>query len=428
MIKKIGFAFVCLVASGIYAQDGTVSPYSYFGLGEVSSGTTVENQMMGGIGMYADSVHVNLRNPAAYSKLGVQYGENFGLTTYTAGISNKQSRLKSFTETQSSAVTNLDYLALGFTLKKGLGVGFGLMPYSSVGYSFVDLQGVEGSQVQNEYSGNGGLNKVYFSLGYEFFTNFSIGVTANYNFGTLESLRVQSVENVQLGVKDERTSTLSGLDFNYALNYTPALDEDHTLFTSLRINTQANLSARNTKRIGSFSLSSQQDVEVIDVNLEAQGLKETGVKIPTTTTLGVGYGKNFKWFLGVEYSIQNLKDYSNEFLQIENLEYKTASSLALGGFYTPDRNSFESYLKRITYRAGVRLNQSGMVVNEKDINNFGITFGLGLPLGNNLSNLNLGFELGKRGTTAADLVEESYFKINVGLSLSDQWFRKRKID
>ena len=64
-----------------------------------------------------------------------------------------------------------------------------------------------------------------------------------------------------------------------------------------------------------------------------------------------------------------------------------------------------------------------MYVNEKDINNFGITFGLGLPLGNNLSNLNLGFEVGKKGTTAADLIEESYFKVNLGLSLSDQWFR-----
>lgn len=419
---------VYLVASGMYAQDGTVSPYSYFGLGDLRAATTVENQMMGGIAMYADSIHINLRNPAAYGKLGVQGAGTFGITTYTAGISYKQSRLESFTDEQSSAVTNLDYLSLGFTLKKGLGLGFGIMPYSSVGYNFVDQQGVEGSRVINEYSGNGGLNRLYLSIGYEFAKNFSLGVTANYNFGTLESLRIQSVENVQFGVKDERSSNINGIDFNYALNYTPAINEKHTLFTSLRINTQANLSARNTKRIGSFSLVSQRDIEAIDVDLASQGLKETAVKIPTTTTLGIGYGQNMKWFLGVEYSFQKLSDYSNEFLEIENLVYQNANTFALGGFYTADRNSFENYFKRITYRAGVRLDQSGMMVNGKDINNFGITFGLGLPLGNNLSNLNLGFELGRRGTTAADLIEESYFKVNVGLSLNDQWFRKRKID
>ena len=51
------------------------------------------------------------------------------------------------------------------------------------------------------------------------------------------------------------------------------------------------------------------------------------------------------------------------------------------------------------------------MINGKEINNFGITFGLGLPLGGSFSNINLGFELGRRGTTDADLIEESYFKV-----------------
>ncbi|WP_373518962.1 hypothetical protein [Pricia sp.] len=428
MIRKIGFVIAYLTLMGMYAQDGSISPYSYFGLGDIRESSTVENQMMGGIGVYADSIHINLNNPAAYSKLGVQAGDNFGITTYTAGVSHKQLRFKSFTEEQSSSVTNLDYLALGLSLKKGLGLGFGIRPYTSVGYNFEDLRGAEGSRILNEYSGEGGLNKVYASLGYEFLKDWSLGVTVNYNFGTITSERVQSTENVQFGAKDTRSSRINGIDLNYALNYTPAIDKNHTLFTSLRVNTQANLSARNTKQIGSFSLTTSQDIEVIDVNLEAQGLKDTGVKIPTTTTLGVGYGENMKWFLGVEYSFQKLDDLSNEFLEIDNLVYDNASTIALGGFYIPDRNSFESYLKRVTYRAGFRYDQTGMVINDKDIKNLGITFGIGLPLGNGLSNLNLGFELGRKGTSAADLIEESYFKVNIGLSLNDQWFQKRKIN
>ncbi|AYN69157.1 hypothetical protein D1013_18085 [Euzebyella marina] len=427
MIKKIYVVLMCLVAVGAYGQDGTVSPYSYFGLGELSSAATAENQMMGGIAMYADSIHVNLQNPAAYSKLGVRFGEDFGITTYTAGISHKQVRLKSFAEEQSSAVTNLEYLSLGFSLKEGLGIGFGVMPYSSVGYNFVAQTGAEGSRIINEYSGEGGLNRLYLSVGYEVFKDFSVGVSANYNFGTVESLRIQSVENVQYGVKDERTSKIDGIDLNYAINYTPSIDDKHTLFTSLRINTQANLSARNTKRIGSFSLLTQADVEAVDVNLDAQGLKETGVKIPTTATVGLGYGQNMKWFLGLEYSYQQLSDYSNVFLEIDNLVYGDASTLALGGFYIPNSSSFESYLSRVTYRAGVRLDKTGMLINDKEVNDFGITFGLGLPL-KGYSNLNLGFEVGRRGTTSADLIEESYFKVNVGLSLNDIWFRKRKIN
>jgi len=432
MIKKIGFVIACLIATGMYAQDGSISPYSYFGLGDIREVGTVENQMMGDIGVYADSIHINLKNPAAYSKLGVRGRDDFGITTYTAGISHKQLRFKSFAEEQSSAVTNLDYLALALTLKEGLGLGSGIRPYSSVGYNFEDLRDVEGSRTLNEYSGEGGLNKVFVSLGYELIKDVSLGVTVNYNFGTIESLEVQRTEGVQFGAKDQKSSRIGGFDLNYAVNYTPAIDQKHTLFTSLRVNTQANLSSRNTRQIGSVSLSSPtadpQDIEVINVDLESQGLKDTGVKIPTTTTLGIGYGENMKWFLGAEYSYQQLGDFESEFLQFDNLVYDNASTFALGGFITPDSNSFESYFKRITYRAGVRYAKTGMVINNKDVNNLGITFGLGLPLGGSFSNLNLGFELGRRGTSASDLIEESYLKINVGLSLNDQWFRKRKIN
>ena len=132
MIRKIVIAIVYMSTIGMYAQDGTVSPYSFFGIGDLKNASTVENQMMGGIGMYADSIHLNLRNPAAYGKLGLEIMDKEGLVTYTAGVSNKQYRLKSFTEEEKSSITSLDYLALGFSLGKGLGMGFGIMPYSSV--------------------------------------------------------------------------------------------------------------------------------------------------------------------------------------------------------------------------------------------------------------------------------------------------------
>lgn len=435
MIKKIGFAIVCLAFFGSYAQDGTVSPYSYFGIGELRTISTVENQMMGGMGLYADSIHVNLQNPAAYADLGVRFGETFGLTTYTAGISNKQLTLKSASAEERSRVTNLDYLALAFTLRENLGVGIGIMPLSSVGYnleSITQRDDAEGTLVTNRYTGTGGLNRVYGSIGWGITDHLKIGVTANFNFGTLESSRIQLVENVQLATFDERASRINGVDLNYALNYTPSFKDKYTLHTSVRVNTQGNLTARNTQRIGSVVADAQSpalgvELEFSEVNLEARGLKETAVKIPTTTTLGLGFGEDAKWFLGAEYSFQDLGSYVNPFLQFDNLQYQNASTIAFGGFWVPDHTSFK-YFQRITYRAGLRMEKSGMVVNNTEIDNFGITFGVGLPLSRSFSNLNLGFELGKRGTTDANLIEEGYFKINIGLSLNDQWFRKAKVN
>ena len=421
MVKNFLIGCICLLSLSAYAQNGTVSPYSYFGIGDFRSGGTVENQMMGGLRMYADSIHVNLRNPGAYSKLR--------LTTYTAGISHRELRLKDANEQQNLSVTNLDYLAIGFPIAKNAGIGFGLMPFSSVGYS-LNQQTLNAAQdtVTNVFAGEGGLNRAYLSIGFEPIKDLSLGATINFNFGSLLYQRIQSVENVQLGTLDDRESKINGFDFNYALNYTPTIKDRYTLYTHLGVNTQVNLVSKNSERIGSFSLSNGAEVEVIDVDLAAQGLLNTELKIPTITTVGLGFGENKKWFVGGEYSFQKFSEFRNDFLAQENVVFEDASVMALGTYFIPDYRSISGYLNRITYRAGLRYEQTGLMVNNKEINNLGITFGFGLPLGTSFSNLNLGFELGRRGTTDAGLVEESYFKVNVGLSLNDKWFVKRKIN
>ena len=433
MIKKFVFVLVCLSVFGVKAQNGTVSPYSLFGLGDIRTATTVENQMMGGIGVYTDSIHVNLQNPAFYGGLGLQIGETFGITTYTAGSSHQSIDLQTTEDVQSSSVTNLDYLSVAFALRERLGVGFGILPVTSVGYNIdTSSTNAQGADVTNNFSGIGGLNKVYVAIGYGITKNLSVGISANYNFGTLENSRTQIIEGLQLATFDNRTSRIGGLDLNYSLNYTPKITKNLTLYTNLRVNAQTELESRNEQSIGSVVVDSNSsafgsEIESLDVNLDASGLKETIVKVPTRTTIGLGIGEEKKWFLGGEYSSQALGNFTNEFLDVENLVYDDASVIAFGGFFVPDYSSFK-YLKRITYRAGYRMENTGMIVNGTPIDNFGITFGVGLPLGRSFSNVNLGFEIGKRGTTEAQLVEENYFKINIGLSLNDQWFRKAKIN
>ncbi len=421
MVKNFLIACVCLISFGVYAQNGTISPYSYFGVGDFRTNGTVDNQMMGGLRMYADSIHINLRNPAAYSKLR--------LTTYTAGLSRRELSLKDATETQRTSITNLDYIAIGLPIAKNAGLGFGLMPLSSVGYSLVS-DGINNANqnVRNVFTGEGGLNRVYLSFGFQPIPDLSLGATVNYNFGQLEYQRAQSIEDLLFGTRDIRTSRINGFDFNYALNYTPKITKKHTLFTHIGVSTQMNLVSKNNERISSFTLNGGAEIEGAEVDLDALGVRNTELKIPTITTLGLGYGEDKKWFVGGEYSFQALSSFSNEFLGQDNVSYEDASTLAVGAFFIPDYRSISGYLNRVTYRAGMRYEQSGLVVSGKEINNFGITFGFGLPLGSNFSNINVGFELGRRGTTDAQLVEESYFKMNVGLSLNDKWFIKRKIN
>ncbi|MEC8133469.1 MAG: hypothetical protein VX046_01320, partial [Bacteroidota bacterium] len=71
---------------------------------------------------------------------------------------------------------------------------------------------------------------------------------------------------------------------------------------------------------------------------------------------------------------------------------------------------------------------TGLVINNESIEEFGISFGVGVPVGRLFSNANVGFEWGQRGTSAANLVNESFYCINISLSLNDRWFEKRKFN
>ncbi|MDE0599087.1 MAG: hypothetical protein OSB51_07915, partial [Dokdonia donghaensis] len=67
-------------------------------------------------------------------------------------------------------------------------------------------------------------------------------------------------------------------------------------------------------------------------------------------------------------------------------------------------------------------------LNGENINEFGISFGVGLPTGRRISNLNLQFEVGQRGTTNANLIQENFFNVGVSLSINDLWFVQSKFN
>ena len=101
---RVGFAVIALVTTiTTMAQNGTVSPYSIFGIGEFRSGTTIDNRAMGGLSMAGDSIHINLQNPAAYGDLRI--------TAYTVGISYRTIDFKTNDLSAESVVANLEYLA-----------------------------------------------------------------------------------------------------------------------------------------------------------------------------------------------------------------------------------------------------------------------------------------------------------------------------
>ncbi len=414
MIKKLFLALSLLATVVVSAQEGTSSPYSFYGLGDIKFKGTHDVRAMGGLSVAHDSIHLNLLNPATYSRLKIT---NFsvGVTSTFNNLSNEQKR-------ETAQRTTLDYLAVGLPLGK-FGATFGVVPFSAIGYK---IQNQAADSRTSRYSGEGGINKAFAGVAYNFSNNLSFGVDLQYNFGTIETESVLFLPDVILGSRERNLSRITGLSTNFAFLYSTSITDKLNLSATFGYAPESKLNADNTRNIativytqsGNESVSDSQDILVNDTKLV----------IPTKYTLGTGIGVNKKWFVGLEYVFQENSNLGNRFDDIENATFENSNKFIVGGYFIPKYNSFTSYWSRVNYRAGLRYENTGLVINSKAINDYGINFGLGLPVGGRLSNINVGFEYGKKGTIYNNLIEENYFNISVGLSLNDLWFEKRKYD
>ncbi|WP_339917274.1 hypothetical protein [Yeosuana marina] len=434
MIKKLVIVFIAFFAIQSYAQQGTASPYSFYGIGSLKFKGTVENRSMGGLSIYTDSIHVNLRNPASYATPNLSsFGGESRPVKFTVGGSHSSLNLKSSSSSDKAASTSFDYIALSIPMGK-FGFGFGLMPYTSVGYKLESVN--SDGDLLNRFRGQGGLNKVYLGMGYMLAKDLSIGIDASYNFGNITNSTVEYIydsEGLPLlyNSRENNRSDLSGLNVNFGLTYKKLLKDKYEFVTGITYTPKSNLTSNNTRSFSTITTgaSGQEFVlNTVETDLNAVGLQQTDLTLPSKFSIGVGIGKPRKWFVGTEYTAQQTSKFFNPLYSSTTTNYEDASTISLGGFYIPQYNSFTSYFKRVVYRAGLHFEKTGLIINNESIKEFGMSFGLGLPVGDIFSNANLGVEIGKRGTTSSNLIQENFINFQLSLSLNDRWFQKRKYD
>lgn len=412
MFRHIIVGVFLLISTIVLAQEGTTSPYSYYGIGSLRFRGTVENQAMGGVGVFSDSIHINLQNPAAYSKIR--------LVNFSAGGGNKFSQQKTAAESMQSSSTTLDYISMAIPMKD-FGLGFGLLPYTAVGYNFFSEQ--EGGLTA--YKGSGGLNRAYLSLAYNITPQLSIGVEGNYNFGKIKNTAVSKIEELDYGTQIINESQLKGFNANIGVIYTRMITNQLEITGAATYSPGTDFTSENERKVATVTILPSGEFPVDERNVEVADTKFT---FPSKFTFGAGLSKPKNWAVAAEYTNQKTSNFTNRAFTIDNVKYVDGSQYSIGGYFIPNYNAFGSYLKRVVYRAGFRYEETGIKVNGHQIDEFGISFGLGLPVGRLFSNMNISVEVGKRGTTSFGLIQENFVNTSLSFSLNDRWFQKLLID
>ena len=429
MIKKIIFFLTVVITAQSFSQRSTSSPYSYFGVGEEFGTRTVEQISMGSIGAaYSSNRYLNFVNPASLSEL--RYA------TYVFGVLNNDLTIKDATTSQSSNSTNLSYFSFAFPITKKMAVVFGMQPTSSVGYSLINtITNDDGDAIEiTQFSGSGDVNRIYGGFGLKLFKGFSVGIETDFLFGNIQNNVLNLREGNSLASKNVEDSNVRGASVKLGAQYKTTITKDLNLHVGASFKLSNNLKSTGTENLYSLEIDASGFEAPSDTIFS--GPLNANLERPRETILGLGLGKTNKWYAALNYKMQDAIIATGYFdNSAQSFQYGDSNRLSAGGYFIPKINSITSYWQRVTYRAGVKLEKLGLLVNGTSdsnsftsIDDFGISFGLGLPLGNRLSNLNVGFEYGKKGTTSNGLLEENYFNFRLSLSLNDVWFKQRKID
>lgn len=468
---------VLFMSMSVMAQDN--SPYSRFGLGLLSQTNFIESRSMGGLGASFNSPHsVNFANPASYAHLR--------LISFEGGVSGSINNVSTDLTKGRTGQVNLSYLNFSMPIKKDIWVtSFGVLPFSQSGYLVADSTTFnENSTIANIFEGSGTLYSVYWGNGFKV-KDFSVGFNIGYLFGNIDGTVINAPISRELSLDlfaysavERSKFKASGVIWNVGAQYRVNLKEEtnakelkNKLFLDIgfAFNSKHKVGNKNSLTLGQYSIYNnvlanrdERDsyAEYIDGLLEgvsdptgtlvdtitAPVTTEVGLTMPMNINVGFTFVKNNRgidhWKAGFDFKYTPWSKY-------EGFETGSGGTLndswrvAVGGELFPigaDRSEDlrSKFFSQLKYRAGFYYERTPVTVQNSNIDEFGINFGLSIPVRLRIVNdegyyaytavhpFTLGFEVGRRGSRQNGLIRDNFVRINFGISLNDKWFVKSR--
>jgi hypothetical protein len=424
-----------LLAGSALGQGLGNSPYSRIGLGDnVGNLGGVRQLGMGGAGQAAPNTgNVNELNPAL-----LYYTPR---TTFEAGFNGQFKTVRNASQSYRTGSGTLAYLALAVPINKRWGAAVGLKPYSVIDYEVNTTGTVNGDPyavAYKQYTGSGGLSEAYFAHGFHILRDLNVGASASYLFGTLDqsngtAITTSTVAANQLVVDREQ---LRYADFllRGGIHYRHKVGKD------LNVNLGGTYTFPTNTKVTRQRTQEQRDANGALIGTAVSLTDDSGhTFIPALTQVGFSLDNSRNFSVNVDGAYQQWSEFK-AFGGAPISQLSNTWRVGAGGEFTPDPGSVEHYFQRVTYRFGLSVAEmpyrpQGQVLYDRAIH-WG--FALPLPTATALEStiVSLAFIYGIRGNTdylyggggsGASNVRESYLRAQLGVTLSNRWFIKRRL-
>lgn len=417
--KLLLAAFAVVFVLPVCAQNGTLSPYSRFGIGQLGEQSTGISKAMGGVGIGLRQKNIiNTLNPASYSTVDT-------LTfLFDMGISLTNSNFDENGIKQNERNSSFDYVAMQFRLGRKLGFTASMLPLSNVGYNFSETATVRSDQdgdvtTISTYGGEGGIRQISIGLGWAPYGWLSVGADAGYLFGDVTHLvsnkysestvftRNRSyyaqVRGFRYNLGLQTTFRAVGGEMTFGVVYTPA------------VTTYGESYVLNQLLSGSGTREELSDTTMM----------KNDFRIPDRIGAGLTYSRE-KWTAGFDVTYERWSD-GRAFDEAGEDRLK----LSLGGMFTPEKNDRHLF-RRSSYRAGLFCNQPYFNVGaDKGPLEIGASVGVSMPIANRWNNLiaiNVSGQYVYEKPSVSGMISETYLRLNLGISFNERWFMKWRVE
>lgn len=446
---KIAFALMFSFWGSVQAQISTTNPFSSQGLGDVSFYGDAYFQGMAGItAALVDSTQTNLYNPSSYSLLAK------GLPLFSMGLSGQQSNYTQNDMMSSSRYASITNMALSIPFGNRLGLAFGLRPYSRTGYEINSSAIVGGDSIFYDYSGAGEIQE--FNLGFAATiidnpaNTLSVGANGKHYFGRISNRRMayQKANQSLIGsFQDDYLNVSSqGVDIGLTYKYRPSESSQFTFGATFQPQQNLNV-AKGSARVFFGNLANVNGYDTIVPYQRNEGT----VVLPQRLNIGLTYelkpqsdtirkrNKLPSYLVSAEYGASSWSQYEENIPNNSTTPvFSDMTSLRFAIQFTPHRfaNDRSSYIKaydRMSYRLGAYSVALPYMQDGLQVQDVGISFGVGVPIVLNraVSSLNFSVNYGNRGTEATNSINEQYLGVGLGFNIApsyDRWFRKYQLD
>lgn len=416
---------ICVLAvTKASAQSGTNSPYSQFGLGVLADQSQSMSRGMDGLAIgLRNSGQVNSVNPASYSSVD-------SLTMlFDAGVAGQVTNFKEGGRKLNANNANFEYVVGSFRMKKNLGFGFGILPYTNIGYDYYSTnninEGDASTTVTTTYDGSGGVHQAFVGAGWKVFKGFSIGANVSYLWGSYTKSIYPTYSGVSAtSISKYYTADIRSYKVDLGAQWEQQVGKDNSFVVGATFSIGHKLNSDATVQTG----GTYTDTLIVG----------NAFSIPTSFGVGLAWYHANKITVGVDYTWQKWS--SEDFPQYDpndsQQHYKLKSGLlsdrhkiTVGGEWVPNIMSRKIY-NRIRYRVGASYATPYVKVNGYDgPKEMSVSAGFGIPIANSWNNKSMLSISGQFvHTSATSLIRENTFRINIGLTFNERWFMKWKVE